>query len=65
MKALFTPCRDGRVDLLELMRAVYKWAPLADDSPAAGDDSLAAARDSALDVFLLLGADPVRHARIF
>jgi hypothetical protein len=53
------------VDLLELMRAVYKWAPLADDSPAAGDDSLAAARDSALDVFLLLGADPVRHACIF
>ncbi|EIE21027.1 hypothetical protein COCSUDRAFT_56948 [Coccomyxa subellipsoidea C-169] len=52
--------KDGRVDLLELMRAAYKWAPLADDSPAAADDSLAAARDSALDFFLLLGADPVR-----
>ncbi|BDA45141.1 hypothetical protein COCOBI_06-6210 [Coccomyxa sp. Obi] len=47
---------DGRVDLLELMRAVYKWAPLA----TTRDDSLAAARDAALDLFLLLGADPIR-----
>lgn len=54
------------MDLLDLMRAAYKWAPLADDSPAAADDSLAAARDSALDFFLLLGADPVRcdHIRV-
>ncbi|CAL8469100.1 g8641 [Coccomyxa elongata] len=49
---------DGRVDLLELMRAVYKWAPLA----TRRDDSLAAAQDAALDFFLLLGADAIRRA---
>ena len=52
--------RDGQVDLLELMRAVYKWAPLA----TTHNDSLVAARDAALDFFLLLGADPIRRASV-
>ncbi len=45
---------------MELMRAVYKWAPLA----MRRDDSLAAAQDAALDFFLLLGADPIRRAPV-
>lgn len=44
---------------MELMRAAYKWAPQA----AAANDSLAAARDSALDFFLLLPADPIGQAQ--
>jgi hypothetical protein len=48
---------DGLVDLLELMRALYKWAPAASAAP---NGSLAAARDAALDMFLLLGENPIR-----
>ncbi len=51
---------DGFVDMLELMRALYKWGQSAS---ARVDRSLATARDGAMDMFLLLRENPIRRAQ--